>query len=526
MFVGAGPIGGVASFAIRLFRVVVDVAPLAIGLLAFLLVRQYVQRRNMPPGPRGFPFIGNKHQVPSIKPWRKFANWNKQYGPVVSLHLGNTPVIVLGTAQVAWDLLEKRSDIYSSRPRFVVAGEILSNNMRGLMLPNGEAWRRWRKALHSGFHLRQAETYHDINTLESNVLLHEILTQPEDWERHVQRFAASIATSVSFGRRVDSVDEWIVKENMAAMDCDIPGKYLVESWPWLLKLPRSLQWFRAEPEEHRQRDIALYTHLLDDVKKRMTDGTIPDCLASQTVTNQSKNGMSDVEIAYAVSSPFGAGIETTAGTLCVFFLAMLHFPEAMRKAQAELDRVVGPDRLPGFEDRDRLPYLQALINETLRWRPIAVLGGSPHAVIADDEYNGMYIPKGATVFGNLAGIMHDPIMFPSPDDFRPERFLETTNPRLLDFNLPFGFGRRICVGMHLAKNSLFISISRILWAFDILPITGADERPILPDPWEFTNGFNSKPVSFRCAIKPRGFKYVECVEREWEATRDLFVKSQ
>ncbi len=73
---------------------------------------------------------------------------------------------------------------------------------------------------------------------------------------------------------------------------------------------RSLQWFRAEPEEQRQRDITLYNHLLDDVKKRMTDGTIPDCLASQTVTNQPKNGMSDVDIAYAVSSPFGAGIET------------------------------------------------------------------------------------------------------------------------------------------------------------------------------------------------------------------------
>ena len=70
-------------------------------------------------------------------------------------------------------------------------------------------------------------------------------------------------------------------------------------------------------------------------------------------------------------------------------VAMLHFPETMQKAQAELDRVVGPDRLPRFEDRDSLAYLQALINETLRWRPIAVLGGTAHAVIVDDEYNGM-----------------------------------------------------------------------------------------------------------------------------------------
>ena len=122
--------------------------------------------------------------------------------------------------------------------------------------------------------------------------------------------------------------------------------------------------------------------------------------------------------------------------------------------------------------------------------------------------------------------MHDPVMFPFPDEFRPERFLETTNPRLKDFDLPFGFGRRICVGMHLAKNSLFISIAQILWAFDILPITGADGGPILPDPWEFTNGFNSKPVSFRCAVKPRSMKGVECVEREWEAARELLGKWQ
>ncbi|OBZ66931.1 3-hydroxyphenylacetate 6-hydroxylase [Grifola frondosa] len=260
----------------------------------------------MPPGPRGLPFIGNKHQVPSIKPWRQFAEWNRQYGPVVSLYLGSTPVIILGTAQAAWDLLEKRSDIYSSRPRFVVAGEILSDNLRGLMLPYGEAWRKWRKVLHSGFHARRAEAYKIYK-----------------YERHLQRYAASVATSVTYGRRVESVDEWIVRENMAAMDyltsVNIPGKYLVESWPWLLKLPRSLQWFRREPELHRQRDITLLTHLLDDVKKRMSDGTVPDCLTSQTVANQEKNELTNLEIAYTVSSPFGAGIETTAGTLCVFF---------------------------------------------------------------------------------------------------------------------------------------------------------------------------------------------------------------
>ncbi|KII91472.1 hypothetical protein PLICRDRAFT_696507 [Plicaturopsis crispa FD-325 SS-3] len=496
--------------------------------LVLSMLLEWKARQNMPPGPRGLPWIGNRHQLRAPKPWRTFERWNQQYGkaragPVVSLFLGRTPVIVLGTAQAAWDLLEKRSDIYSSRPRFVMAGEILSDNMRGLMLPNNDQWRRWRKVLHSGFHSRRAEAYKPIQSLESKYMLAQFLDNPIDYERHLQRFAASVVTSVVYGRRVESVDEWIVKENMEAMDylqsVNIPGKYLVESWPWLLKIPRSLQWFRREPEERQKKDIALLTHLVEDVRKRKAAGTVPDCLTLQTLEGMPNNGMSELEMAYAVSSPFGAGIETTAGTLLTFFLAMLHYPDVLRKAREEIDSVVGPDRMPMFEDEDSLPYIRALMNETLRWRPVAALGGTPHAVTADDVYGGMFIPQGSTVFANMWGIMRDPELFPDPDSFVPERFLHTNNPRLKTFDLPFGFGRRICPGMHLARNSIFISIARIVWAFDILP------SPMngLPDPWDYTDGFNSRPVKFDCAIKPRGEWARKCIQAEGEMARNFEI---
>ncbi|KAL4260675.1 cytochrome P450 family protein [Pleurotus pulmonarius] len=495
-------------------------------VISLHIVRWYQLRKKMPPGPLGLPFIGNSHQVPAVKPWRKFQAWNEQYGPVVSLFLGSTPVVVLGTPQAAQDLLDKRSEIYSSRPRFIMGGEILSDNKRGLMLPYGEEWRKFRKILHSGFHARKSEEYQPIQSLESKIMMHQILAEPKNYERHIQRYAASVVTSVTYGRRIDSVDEWVVRENMRAMDyltsVNIPGKYIVESMPWLLNLPLRLQWFRKAPEAQRQRDVKFLMHLYDEVKSRMDEGTIADCLTSQTISISEKNGWEALDVAYAVSSPFGAGIETTAGTLSVFFLAMLHYPETMKKAQQEIDSVIGPERMPEFEHKDSLPYVNALINETLRWRPVAALGGSPHAVTSDDKYHGMYIPKGSTVFANLVGIMHDPGTFPDPDTFRPERFLETSDPCFKDFTLPFGFGRRICPGMHLARNSVFMNITRILWGFNILPKKDNRNRDVLPDRWNFSNGFNSRPISFECRIEPRSDKVVKCIEREAEMARSSF----
>ena len=116
--------------------------------------------------------------------------------------------------------------------------------------------------------------------------------------------------------------------------------------------------------------------------------------------------------------------------------------------------------------------------------------------------------------------MHDPVLFPNPDEFRPERFIETTNPRLVDFELPFGFGRRICPGMHLARNSIFINIARLMWAFDVRPALDSEGKPIIPDSMNYTNGFNSKPVSFDCRIVPRNERVVDVIKSEYQAAQD------
>jgi cytochrome P450 len=166
-----------------------------------------------------------------------------------------------------------------------------------------------------------------------------------------------------------------------------------------------------------------------------------------------------------------AGAETTATTLMWWMLAMIAFPEVQRRAQAEIDSVVGRDRLPTFADAPRLPYVCAIVKEILRWRP-ALPFGVPHAATEEDWYEGMYIPKGTICISNLWNCNRDRSVFgEDADEFRPSRHLDENGeplPGPVETNqvghVGFGFGRRICVGKDLATDSLFMDTVRVLWA--------------------------------------------------------------
>ena len=150
---------------------------------------------------------------------------------------------------------------------------------------------------------------------------------------------------------------------------------------------------------------------------------------------------------------------------------MVAFPEVQRRAQAELDTVVGRDRLPTFADAPHLPYISAVIKEVLRWRPAVPLG-VPHAAEEDDWYEGMFIPKGTVCISNTWHCNHDHAVFgEDADEFRPERHLDERGELMsgpVETNqaghATFGFGRRICVGKELVSNTLFISVARMLWS--------------------------------------------------------------
>ncbi|KAF7302672.1 Cytochrome P450 [Mycena chlorophos] len=491
------------------------------------LALQTRKSKDLPPGPEPTSWlVGNRNQVPKSKPWRWFQQLNELYGPVVYLQMGRTPTIVLGSAQAAWDILEKKSMVTSARPRFIMGQELLSNNLRGLMSSVGPRWKRWRRVLHGSFMQKAADSYRPIQSLESKQLMAELIKSPAKYREHLERYATSVVVTVTYGRRVHDVftDEVVCLNRETQeflMSVNIPGKYLVESIPAMLYLPEFLTPWRTEALKQRAKDTEYLLRLVNEVKTKMANGTAQHSFCKELIENREKNDMSDLEIAYTCGTPFGAGVETTAGSLASFMLACVAYgPSFIPKAQAELDAVVGPNRMPDFSDLESLPYVRAIVNETLRWRPVAVLGGTPHKSTEDFVYDGMYIPAGSTIIANLWGIHLNPADFPNPHVFDPERFMQKREYPGPWQHSSFGYGRRVCPGMHLASNSVYINIARILWGFDVSNARDEAGNEAEVDTFAYTDGFNSVPLPFPVSITPRSAAHEAIIMRENEVAQD------
>ncbi|KIL55978.1 hypothetical protein M378DRAFT_173116 [Amanita muscaria Koide BX008] len=197
------------------------------------------------------------------------------------------------------------------------------------------------------------------------------------------------------------------------------------------------------------------------------------------------------------------GVETMDVTTANFMLAMALHPDAQRRAQEEIDRVVGSHRLPSFDDRPSLLYVEALYREVQRWRPVFP-AGLPHVTISDDEYKGYYIPKGTMVIPNVWAVTRTKEKYPDPDVFKPERFFigdGTLNDDIVDYS--FGFGRRICPGRHMADKTVWLMMSSVLATFDITKARDGSGNEIDIDANAYSDGTTSHPLPFKSSITPR-----------------------
>lgn len=233
----------------------------------------------------------------------------------------------------------------------------------------------------------------------------------------------------------------------------------------------------------------LWMSFWTSLKTQMETKTAPDCFVKQFIeSDYEKQGINELQAAFLAGSMIEAGSETTSAALNTAILYLSDNPDVRRKAHAELNTIIGSSRSPSFDDESSLPYIRAIVKETLRMRPVTNIG-TPHYTTAPITYNDIYIPARSVVCLQQYPIHYDAALFPDPQRFHPDRYLShphgsghyAAGPAAARDHWAFGAGRRICSGMHLAENSMFIVLAKLLWAFDILPPLGLDGKEKVVD---------------------------------------------
>ena len=259
--------------------------------------------------------------------------------------------------------------------------------------------------------------------------------------------------------------------------------------------------------------VETYGGIIKDIERKLEKGIpVDDCLAKTMLQNREQDELDDLDMAILASAFMIGGVETTAAIMQWFSALIPAYPEIQKKAQEELDRVVGRDRLPSIEDEKNSPYCHAIVKEVERCHNPFWLG-TPHTATEDFTYQGKFIPKDTVIVLNTWTMHHNSERYHDPLTFNPDRYIADSLTSAESANLAdpyqrdhwmFGAGRRICPGMIVAEREIWLTISRMLWAF---VMTELPNEPI--DLKEYDGLSGRSPVPFRIMLKPRHEKVGE-----------------
>ncbi|KAK6526453.1 hypothetical protein TWF694_005039 [Orbilia ellipsospora] len=497
---------------------------ISILVVALWTIRKLVSQRKrlpLPPGPKGLPIVGNVLDLPppNTPEWTHWLKLKDLYGPLSSITVFGQTIILVHDKDVASEMLEKRAVKFSSRPYMTFATE-MCGFWRSFAFSNyNDSLRKERKlaAGQMGSKTSLAKYHSSIDFQARRFLLH-LMKDPEQLEEVLKHETSSIVLDMLYGYNTDpntrtgDTDPLVVMINQMMSDFNkatVTGAWLVDLVPWLRYLP---DWvpgtgFKETAREYQKNlTTVLDTAYNFTVQQKARGSERPSYVSN--LLNGNPDTREKESIKNSAMALYGGGADTTVASLSWFFLAMSLFPEVQAKAQDEIDRVVGTDRLPGFQDRANLPYVEAVLKETLRWNPIGPLG-LPHTADEEDEYRGYRIPKGSIILPSITWFSRDPSNYSEPHVFKPERFLgpsEELNP----YSYVFGFGRRICPGRNLAEANMFLVIAQSLAAFNIKKAvnleTGKEIDPVAAQRGQ-TAGIVSRPTDFKVSITPRSDDY-------------------
>ncbi|XP_076154108.1 cytochrome P450 2F2-like [Alosa pseudoharengus] len=473
--------------------------------LLFFLFR--VRRpKNFPPGPRALPLLGNLLEINSHQPLKSYKKLAERYGPVYSLYLGTHPTVVLASQKAIRESLVTRASEFAGRPNHMLICHIVE--CKGLSMADyGPKWQEHRR-----FTLTTLRNFGmGKRTMEEKILeeTQHICAEVERHSgktmdpQHLFHYAAcNIICSILFGSRFDHDDAFF--KNLIVMIEEFtkliynPWAMLYDVAPFTRNLPlpfnRTFDVIRRIKAhilkvvaKHKDSWVAgqprdLIDCYLDEIEKRTDKGTTFD----------------DSQLVSMLFDLLTAGTDTISNTLRTAILYLMTHPHIQERCYQEIEEVLGSREQVCFEDRQSMPYVQAVIHEAQRVADVAPLG-LYHNTTTDTHVQGYSIPKGTMVVPLLSSALHEEGQWKSPHDFNPENFLNETGEFVKpDAFMPFSAGCRMCPGEGLARMELFLILVTLLRRFQLV---WPEERGV-PD-YDMVFGLTQAPKPFHVTVHLR-----------------------
>ncbi|KAF8670832.1 Heavy metal translocatin [Rhizoctonia solani] len=444
----------------------------------YLWYQSKSSRIPLPPGPRGNLIFGSALELRTSKAfWINFAKWTERFGPIVSIRMLFQRMIIVDDPKIITYLFEKKASQYSDRYVSQLALLIGWENDI-IFIEYGPLLKHYRTLLQRALNNRVVLDYLPLQEHEAKRLLRRLYDTPERFMQHIHLMAGSVAIRMVYGYRVDSPDDRLVQAAEQVMAIFSDMRYIPRWFPGATFHKATASWvpiLQATEDE-----------TFEYVKSQMAKGVAEPSFTAKLL--QKENGeevtkQEEIHIKSLAASLYGAASDTTVSAVKSFFLAMTLYPDVQAKAQSEIATYLqahSDKRFITMDDKPHLPYVSALVRETLRWHPVLTLVGhrsngedDENVVVGDKTYR---IPARTAVIANVCRkIMHNPDVYSNPEKFIPERFLGDS-PQPFPESYAFGFGRS------KAKDE-----------------NGAE---IVPRE-DYTNDIITHPLPFVCDIKPR-----------------------
>ncbi|CAL9232899.1 unnamed protein product [Arabidopsis halleri] len=455
-------------------------------LIAIFSVLWYLFKRSpqppLPPGPRGLPIVGN---LPFLDPdlHTYFTKLAKSHGPIFKLNLGSKLTVVVNSPSLAREIFKDQDINFSNHDVPLTARAVTYGGLDLVWLPYGAEWRMLRKVcVLKLLSRRTLDSFYELRRKEIRERTRYLYQQGQESPVNVgeQAFLTmmNLTMNMLWGGSVKAEEMESVGTEFKGVISEIArllGEPNVSDFfPWLARF--DLQGLVKKMHMYARELDAILDRAIEQMHRlRSRDGDDGECKDFLQHLMKFKDQEADSEVPITVNHVKAVlvdmvvgGTDTTTNTIEFAMAELISNPELMKRAQQELDEVVGKDNIVEESHITRLPFLLAIMKETLRLFPTTPLL-VPHRPSETALVGGYTIPKNTKIFINVWGIQRDPNVWENPTEFRPERFLDKKS---CDFTgtdhsfLPFGSGRRICVGVALAERMVLYTLATLLYSFD------------------------------------------------------------